>query len=444
MKNTVFRNPGLKLVSLFAAYVVWFLIMNISNPVTIRTISNVPVNISNASYIESQNLSYRIADGFDTISVTVRGNRRVVERLNATSFNVGADLTQIVDMTSKPVMVPVTASAVPGITLESIDTYPQNIQIVLEDMDSGDFLLNASVGGTSPARGYEVGKMSTNPERLTIRGPKSLIERIDRVQAEVDVTGLYSDTSLIPTILIYDKNGDVLTENRMKYLTTNINDSSIRVKVQLLAVVTDIPITAETYGTPMEGYQVGDISVTPQTISLAGTEKALEEFRNSGGQILINEASKAVDISGAHEDVEIQVNLPDYLGSGIRIAEGFSDTVLVRVKILKLNTRSVEIQTKEIEKNGIGADLNAVFEEGFIDVRVQGSDENLETLSAEMIKASVDLTDLKPGETTVPVTIVLPEGLSLAEPVETKVTITRTETQPTPAPDEGTAPGAGE
>jgi len=71
MKNTVFRNPGLKLVSLFAAYVVWFLIMNISNPVTIRTISNVPVNISNASYIESQNLSYRIADGFDTISVTV-------------------------------------------------------------------------------------------------------------------------------------------------------------------------------------------------------------------------------------------------------------------------------------------------------------------------------------------------------------------------------------
>ena len=443
MKNTIFRNPGLKVVSLLVAYVVWFLIMNVSNPVTVRTIANVPVNISKASYIESQNLSYRIADGFDTISVTVRGNRRVVERLNAGSFNVGADLTQIVDMTSNPVMVPVTASPVPGISLESIDTYPQNIQIVLEDMDSGDFLLNASVGGTSPARGYEVGKMSTNPERLTIRGPKSLIERIDRVQAEVDVTGLDSDTSLTPTILIYDKNGDVLTENRMKYLTTNISENSIRVKVQLLAVVTDIPIAAETYGTPLEGYQVGDISVTPQVISLAGTEKALEAFRNNG-QILINEASKAVDISGASEDVEIQVNLPDYLGDGIRIAEGFSDTVLVRVKILKVNTRSVEIQTKEITRNGIGEDLNAVFEEGFIDVRVQGSDEALESLTAEMIKASVDLKDLKTGEATVPVTITLPEGLSLAEPVETKVTITKTETQPAPEADEVAIPAGNE
>ena len=230
-------------------------------------------------------------------------------------------------------------------------------------------------------------------------------------------------------IMIYDKNGDILSENRKKYLTFNISENSIRVNVQLLTVATDIAISAETYGMPLDGYQAGDITVTPQVISLAGTEEALEGLRKNGNRILIDEASHAVDISGASSDVEIQVNLPDYLGDGLRIAEGLTDTVLVRVKILQLNSRSLELQTKEIEKKGIGEDLNAVFEEGFIDVRVQGSGEALAALTAEQIKASVDLTDLKPGEVSVPVEIVLPEGLALAEEVETKVTISRTVTQ---------------
>lgn len=430
MKNMFFRNPGLKIASLASAFVVWFLIINVSNPLVTRTITGVPVTVSNASYIESQDRSYRIADGFDSVNVTVRGNRRSVERLSSSSFTVTADLTQIVDLNSVPVMVPLSVSVPPGSTLDSAEASPQNIQIVLEEIESADFLLNASTGTSSPAKGYEVGSLSASPERLTIRGPKSLIDRIDRVQADVDVSNIYRDVTLVPTLQIYDKNGDQLSESRTKYLSFSINPDLIEVNVNLYQVVTDIALRAETYGEPAPGYRVGEITVTPQNISLAGTPEAVEALRENGNKILIDEASHAVDITGASEDVEIQVNLPDYLSQGIRVAEGLGDTVLVSVKILKADTRSIEIQTKNIRRTGLSEGYNAVFADAVVDVRVQGSERALAGLSESDIQAEVDLSGVPEGEQTVPVKITLPDGLSLESEVETKMTISKTVVSP--------------
>lgn len=425
MKNRLFEHPVLKIVSLVIAFIVWLVIMNVSNPVITRTISNIPVNVSNASYIESMNLSYALADGFDTVSVQISANRSVTERLMQGSITANVDLTQIIDMESSPVMVPVTVS-VPGVNPSAVTVIPRNIQIRLEEMESRDFVINPVTGSTTPARGYEVGSMVSSPEKMTIRGPKSLIERIDKVQAEVDVSYLREDSYLGATIHVYDKNGDELNDARMKYLTFSINENAIRVQVNLYQVMTDVAIEAETYGEPMPGYQIGEVTLTPQTISIAGTDAALEEFRKNGSKILVTEESRAVDISGASEDVEIRVNLPDYLPGGIRLAEGFSETVVVTVKILAYNTGSVELETKNIEKKHLKNGYSAVFDSASLDIRFKGTDEGIKTLTADQISASVDLSGIEPGSTSVPVDVTLPEGFELAEEVRADITITET------------------
>ena len=425
-RNHVFTHPVLGVVSLVIAFFVWLIVMNVSDPVRTKTFASIPVSVSNASYVESKGLSYKIADGFQNISVTVKSNTSIIERLSTSSIVANADLTQIIDFNSDPVMVPVTVQ-IPGVSTDSITANPRNIEISLEDMVSQDFVINTTAGDTSPANGYEIGSISATPEKLTLRGPKSLIERIDKVVAQVDVTGLKTDATLGTTIRVFDKNGDVLSDSRMNYLTPNIGFDDIRVRVTLDEVLSDVPIVAQSYGTPAEGYTVGDISVTPSTIQLVGSEDALDAFRADGGKIVIDSDSKAVDISGASSDQDINVKITDYLPADLRLAADLTDKVVVNVKILEQNTKSFEIETKNFRQDNLPDSLNAVFKESQLDVRVKGSDEKLARLSTDDISASVDLSGVKAGDVTLPVSISLPDGYELASQVTADLTISATE-----------------
>lgn len=425
MKSRLLSHPGLKAASLIVAFAVWLIIMNVNNPVVRKTIINIPLTVTNASYVESMGLAYAPMTNSDSVSVTVETNRSIAERLSQNNITATVDLTQIVDMNSNPVMVPVNVS-IPGVSQNSIIVQPRNVQIRLEELVSRDFVINAVTGSSFPARGYEVGTLSCTPEKVTIRGAKSMVERIDSVQAEVDVSYLSEDSILTATLHIFDKNGDEMSESRMKYFSFNIDVDRIRVNVKLYRVQTDVGIAAETYGDPAPGYYVGEITMTPQTVSVAGTTEALMGIREQGNRLLITEESRAVDISGASEDVEIRVNLPDYLPTGTRLAAGLSDTVVVNVKILEFNTKSLVIETKNIKKENQSEKLNAVFTSTTMDVRIKGTDAALASLTPDMLDLSVDLKGLEAGTYTLPIQVGLPEEFSLAEEATADITLTET------------------
>ena len=57
---------------------------------------------------------------------------------------------------------------------------PQNLSLHVEDKDTQEFVVNVTTNNTRPDRGYEVGTLSSNPEKIKITGPISLINKIDR------------------------------------------------------------------------------------------------------------------------------------------------------------------------------------------------------------------------------------------------------------------------
>lgn len=401
--------------------------MNISDPVTVRTISGIPIHFTNISYIESKGQSFEPMDGYDKVSIRVSGNRSVLERLNNTNVTATADLTQVVDFDSTPVMVPVSVT-VPGVQTENITIIPSNVQIELEEMKSKDFVLNPTEEDTVPASGYEVGTMTANPEKITIRGSASLINKIDKVNAVVDVSGLNQDSDLSPTIKIYDKNGDELSDSQTAFLTFSVDESKIKVHTVLYSVDSDVKVTAKTYGNPARGYEAGDITLTPSTISVVGDAATLETFRKNGNTIAITEDSRAINVKGASSDVSASVDIEPFLPDGIRLASGMSSTVVANVKILPYGSRAVSLDVNTISKNNLGTGLNAVMTDPELDIRVQGTNEALSSLKTDEIHASVDLSGKKEGTYSVPVTITLPDGLSLVQQVQTNVTISKTTT----------------
>ena len=427
IKSKIIKHPGLAVISLVLAFIIWFIITNYRNPVITRTITGVPVNVINASHVESMGLSYSLAAGFDTVSVTVRGNRSNVESLRASNITVEADLTQLISLDTSPVMVPLSVT-IPGIPPENCVANPRNIGIELEERVSKDFVISASSGNTKPANGYEIGTMTVEPEKLTLRGPNTLIDRIDRITAMVDVSNK-SRSGVYPcTIKVIDKNGEELDDAKMSSLSFSTDESAIRVDVAFYKVQSGVKVKVETSGEPAPGYQIGQIVTTPATISVVGDETVLQELAESGNSVTISAGSQAVDCTGAKEDFDVRVDIRDSLPEGLRLAEGITNVVMVSVHVLPYNSKLISLESQSIVKENLDSSLNCVFDVSKVDIKVQGTDQALSSLTAGSVQASVDLTGLAEGTHVVPVKVTLPEGLELVEDVKVSVTLSKTRT----------------
>ena len=68
---------------------------------------------------------------------------------------------------------------------------PKNIPIKIDERKSIDRIISTElIGESKPDNNYEVGKITANPEKINIVGPKSIIEKIDSVTAQVNVDGM--------------------------------------------------------------------------------------------------------------------------------------------------------------------------------------------------------------------------------------------------------------
>ena len=94
MKKKLTSNLWLKIVSVVVAFLFWLVIINITDPTTSKTFTDIPVQILNENVITSANQVYEIEDG-DTVHVTVKGKRSFVETLTENDFTATADLSEL-------------------------------------------------------------------------------------------------------------------------------------------------------------------------------------------------------------------------------------------------------------------------------------------------------------------------------------------------------------
>ena len=201
MKKNLMNKFTLKILSLAVAILVWLLVVNIEDPVRSETYWDVPVTIVNESYLTSNLQIPLLVDGSDTVTVRVRATSSTLRSIDRDSIKAEADMTQIISMDTTPYMVPVRVVC-PGVSDEDITVTPANIPIETDELTSQAMTISASVGGTTPEAGYEVGKLTVNPEKVTISGPEDLINKLDRVVADIDVSGM-SKATMYPVLCIY-------------------------------------------------------------------------------------------------------------------------------------------------------------------------------------------------------------------------------------------------
>ena len=407
------KNLALKIISIIIAIVIWYVVVDFNDPIETESY-NVQVEVLNPTYVANGKEIYRIEDEYRSVTVYITANRSRLERIQANNIRVTADLTEIVDFSTDPVMVPLRVSCA-GFNQSEMTLSRTTIPIIIENVTSREFPIAASAGTTVPGSEYEVGTLTPNPDQVTISGPESIINQIDTVVAEVNVTGMVQNGTLsADQVEISDA---TIEEN----LTFNGNATlDVEVDVELWRRQSGVTLDVNYSGTPADGYQVGTITTTPDEIAVVGSEEALAALAQQGNAITV--PAELVSVAGASSDLSVEVKLSDLLPEDMRLATNTRETATVNVAILPDGSQEFELDVTNIETAGLASDLTVAYDQSELTLRIQADEgESLSALDMTQVTARIDLAGKDVGDYTVPVSITLPQGYRLVNDVSISV-----------------------
>lgn len=424
-KRKLTDNLSLKIMSVAIAIVVWLIVVNIDNPVGTNYYTITDVELINKEYVESSDTIGKMCmpeENQDSVKVAITASKKVRDRIRLSDITAVADLQQAVSLDTDPVMVPITVTCLAsGVLPSDIKVTPQNLTVNLDEKETQEFVVNVSKGDTKPGKDYEVGSLTASPEKIRITGPKTLVNKIDKVNATIALDGNTEDYTQEVNLTIYDKNQEALSESEMNSLRIE-NNAKVVVTAKLWKIRTGVKIAAGYVGTPAGGYQVGSMKTVPDTISVAGNTEGLESLSENDNMITI--PADRIDISGESKDVERKISLKNLLPDNVKLTSDSSEDVWVTVSILPVGSQEFNLPTKNIEVKNKPDNLQVTFETAQIALRIKSESEDLEDLNInEDVKAEIDLKDKEAGNYKVPVKLSLPDGYEMVEDVYTEVVI---------------------
>lgn len=386
MKQKLTNNLGLKLISVALSVILWLVVVSIDDPVISRTFSGIEVEILNADAITSQGKVYEILDGSNTISVTISAKRSILEKISRDNIKATADLKEMTILNSVTIDVKATRYSD---MISSIVPLTKNLKVAVEDLEKKQLSINVETVG-SPAKGYVVGSNSPSVNITSVSGPASVVSKLSRAVATVDISGATSDRRASSKVVLYDGNGDVV-DNSM--LTVGVTD--IIVDVDILETK-EISILASISGTAADGYaSTGMVLVQPDKILVAGSGNTYKSLES------ITIPAEDVSVNGATGDVIHTFDINDYLPGSIRLAtDDFDGTVTVTAYVGKLENTFIDVPTANITIENIPAGFNAslINAEGTRRVEVQGLADNLTALNPSSVTGTIDASSMNPRE----------------------------------------------
>ncbi len=432
--SAIMGNIGLKITALLIACFIWLFVTNSNDPVVTQLFNNVPITIVNEDAVAGIG---KVALPEDTGTVTIKVTERqsVLRRLSRTGgdFAVTADMRNLNDMNSVPLTV---TSSNPAVTWDEIEMSPSSLKVSLEDKVEQEFQVSVQSTG-SPEVGKAIGKTEVlEGKTIKIAGPQSKIKIIGQVTAPIMVAGMQEDSTLESVLKVTDKNGDSFSDSDLSLLEfkdvtgTVLTDHHVNVAVGLWDVNNEVKLKVETSGTPAQGYHVAGVNVVPETVSVAGSDIALQRLGNE------LEAVTPVDVDGASENVSAQIDLTDTMADyeNLKLLSDEDPVVNVEVVIEKSGDLTYTIPLESLEVSNRPENMKLVITPAdAISVSVHSDTANMMDLRLSDIKASVDLKECKnEGTYEIPVEITLPEGYELNQEVSLTIVSTK---QPAAAGD---------
>jgi len=397
---------AIKIISVLAAVVMWMYVMNEQNPQVTYVVRDVPVKLENLDQSK-----FALMDDAEKymVNVKVKGRRSLITNIKPQDIDAEANLRGRMEGEN---LLPVSVS-VPA-NVELLDFSPKEIMVSLDSVIEDQMQVSVDLKG-APAEGFGWVKPDAKPQAVVVKGPRSSVDAIKTVSAQVDISGKNADVVSTLPLRVLDAQGK--EQKDISY-----RPDVVEVTVPIVPV-RDVSINPNIHGTPLEGYIINDVRVEPSTITVTASEDVLNQLQNI--------TTESLNIQGYTQTVtkDLKLTLP----RGVRIFEGNtiydagSKTVRVTVEIEKISSRSVNLTPDQISLRNLSPELTADLENKDIVLTVTGPDSMIDKVNGRMINAYVDAAELSEGEHTLKINVEIsqPYTMQKIEPDVIQVTIRR-------------------
>ncbi len=278
----------------------------------------------------------------------------------------------------------------------SYSVEPEIIQVQLEDLVTKDLVIQTNKVGTVKLGYQQPDEIKLAQNIVTVSGPKSLVDRVNKAQVTVDLQDKESNIQGRVDIVLLDAQGQPVVDKSLKTIPSGV-DVSVTISFRLNSKT--VPVRVTTTGAPAAGYVAGSsLSTDPTFITLNGDPVEL-------GKVDAVQ-TKPVSLNNATSDIitTVQLQQPEntvIIGSrdvkvviGITVAQA-SVPVNIPVEVVNADPAlRFQVNPKEASITLTGAYPLLVPK-----------------LPLDQIKATVDLTGKGTGTFEVPLQVQTPPGI---------------------------------
>jgi len=307
MKKVFSGDRALKIFAAIIAISLWFYVVQVQNPDIKKTIKGVPVVFTQSGLLEEKNL-VMLNESEYTVDIEIRGPRKNVMAVNKKNLTVLADLGDI-ETTGRHTVV--TNVVMPYSNLEVLSKSPSTVSVDVDNLITVQKPVEIFTEGT-PKDSYVVGNKTTNPETITIKGPKSIIDGIQSVGVPVTISGKSADMAGRAPVVARGT-GDKEIANR--YLTYSMEEVEYHVEILKSKTVKLELVFSEGAKLFAGEYVLDENSI--KTVQIAGVQAMVENM-----ETIKTEPITLRDISSGGE-VAVTLDLPE----GVRALSGETFTL---------------------------------------------------------------------------------------------------------------------
>ena len=387
------------LSSAVLAIILWLFINGNSNDIVPQDINAIPVTFTNMETLQEKHLVLEDNRNY-YVNLRVQGTDRSLQEINTNEITAEVDMKDIdkkgeynpeivIKGLSNSVILKEVNPSTLHLVVDNVIESEKNVEVITQGKPGND---NAVISATST-------------EKVQVTGAEDRIAAIDKIAVTANVNGLTEDTSRMLEVTPYDKDGNIVSGVECEPDVVRVNIEGGKTKT--------VNITPPaTTGDPQSGYKVTSVTVDPTQKMVGAKQEVLDTIQN----IQID----PVDVSGANKAVtkEVTLKLPDgasFLDNG--------NKATVTVNIEPIIEKSFTISS--IETRNVGQGLTAAkVKDSSVVVKLSGTATELNKLTADNIKAFVDLNGLGKGDQEVAIQISLPsDQIKSITPARTTVTI---------------------
>lgn len=365
------KDTTLKILSVVFAIILWFYVITEQNPVTVKSITEIPIELINMNYLDRNDFVLMSNIESFKLSVSANGKKSILDSMSKTSVKVTADMSGVNNEGIN--IIPINISGIP----EGVTWKPSlsSIEVVVEPKISSQLAVQVDIMG-EPYLGLASMMPIIDPADVLVSGPISIVNKVAYAKADIDVTGANSDISKNLSVRLFDKEGNEVT---------NVEFQPKRVNVQVpISNTKRLPIQFDLEDIPAVGYMVTNTYYYPKEVIVTGKQEVLENIEYL--------KTEKINLTNLTESLDKEIGL--IMPLGLELVNK-AESIRINVEIEEIITRSVSINDigiRNLDKNYAHEPINETI---YLSVR---GPKNLVNNAKNIIKLYVDMRHAAEGD----------------------------------------------